>query len=195
MQKTAASNKRALSFFLGSFTALSAYGCAYQYKEYLESKARWDKIHDKLKEFTPTELKKNDAKNYPWYRNSNVDDWEFQLVKLIGYFKEERFFVRKQREGRAGYSVLAPFITAIEDNDPFRTTQANPPVEYGLMVNLGWVPLENKQDIEKSSEPLPLLVINRFIFEFTSSNIFYRNQKKMKISQKLIIIQVFLKLI
>jgi len=143
--------------------AFSAYGCVFQLKQYAESKEKWAKINNDLKEFKPTELKGVDAKWYPWYRNSNLQDWEFRLVKLVGYFKEERFFVRKERQGRAGYIVLAPFVSAIEDFDPFRTTNANPPVEEGIMVNLGWVPLENRNDIERSTEPLPLLIIEVYL--------------------------------
>ena len=33
----------------------------------------------------------------------------------------------------------------------------NPNVETGIFVNLGWVPKENKDDIEMGSEPVPLL--------------------------------------
>jgi len=31
---------------------------------------------------------------------------------MTGYFKEERFFVARKRDGKVGYLVFAPFITA-----------------------------------------------------------------------------------
>jgi len=41
--------------------------------------------------------------------------------------------------------------------DYIRQHDANLPVEFAVFVNLGWVPTENKDDIEMSSEPVPLL--------------------------------------
>jgi len=110
-----------------------------------------------LAEFKPQAITGYDALHYPWYRHNAVDKWEYKLVKLQGYFKEERFFVRKARDGRAGYFVFAPFITAYLDYNPTKTTTVNYPVEKGIWVNLGWVPLENINDIERSTEPLPLM--------------------------------------
>ena len=36
----------------------------------------------------------------------------------------------------------------------------NPHGEISIFVNLGWVPIENKNDVEMSSEPVPLLEID-----------------------------------
>jgi len=156
MQKTA-SRKKAVNFLVGGVATISAFGAYHQLREYTESKGKWDKIYNNLQEFNPKELKGPDAKYYPWYRSNDIDDWEYRLVKIRGYFREDRFFVRREREGRTGYMVLAPFITAIEDYEPLRTTAANQQCEYGLMVNLGWVPIENKGDITRAADPLPLL--------------------------------------
>jgi len=124
-------------------------------RRYQESTSRWNKVYEELDKFTPQELKGIDAKYFPWYRDGNLNDWEYRLVKLTGYFKEERFFVRKVRDGRVGYAVFAPFVTAMEDYDLRKDNNANPMVEYGIMVNLGWVPRENKDDIEMGGEPIP----------------------------------------
>jgi len=156
--QAAAAQKRAFVGIMGALSSLAAYGCFWQLRRYQESSNRWNKILGELDSFTPTELNGFDAKYYPWTRDSSLNDWEHKLVKLQGYFKEERFFVRKQRDGRPGYAVFAPFITAMADYDLRKDTNANPMLEYGIMVNLGWVPIENKGDIEMGSEPIPAMV-------------------------------------
>ena len=167
--QAAAAQKRAFVGIMGALSSLAAYGCFWQLRRYQESSNRWNKVLDELDTFTPHELKGYDAKYYPWVRESSRNEWEHKLVKLTGYFKEERFFVRKARDGRAGYSVFAPFVTAMDDYDLLKDTNANPMLEYGIMVNLGWVPAENKNDIEMGSEPIPLLVSLATIF-FNSNN-------------------------
>lgn len=157
MQATAA-RKRAFIGIMGALTSLASYGCCWQLRRYQESSNRWNRIFEQIASFTPLELKGYDAKYFPWYRNGNLNDWEYKLVKLTGYFKEERFFVRKVRDSRVGYAVFAPFVTAMEDFDLRKDTNANPMQEYGIMVNLGWVPIENKGDIEMGGEPIAPIV-------------------------------------
>jgi len=155
--QAAAAQKRAFVGIAGALSSLAAYGCFWQLRKYQESTSRWNKVLGELDAFTPHELKGFDAKYYPWNRDSSLKEWEYRLVKLTGYFKEERFFVRKTRDGRVGYAVFAPFITAMDDYDLKKDNNANPMLEHGLMVNLGWVPIENKGDIEMGSEPIPAL--------------------------------------
>jgi len=153
----AAAEKRAFIGIMGALTSLAAYGCCWQLRRYQESRHRWNKVLSELDSFTPTELAGYDAKYYPWLRE-NLYDWEYRLVKLTGYFKEERFFVRRAKDGRAGYSVFAPFVTAMDDFDLRKDTNANPTLEYGIMVDLGWVPKDHKGDIEMTTEPISPLV-------------------------------------
>jgi surfeit locus 1 family protein len=103
-------------------------------------------IEEDIGKYKPVELRGFNAKLYPWFREDNLNDWEYKLVKIKGYFKEQRFFVRRKRDNKEGYLVFAPFITAREVYD---TNEESPnyPAEFGLMVNLGWVPLDNKNDI------------------------------------------------
>ena len=150
----AAAEKRAFIGIMGALTSLATYGCTWQLRRYKESKNRWTKVMTELENYTPTELTGNDGKYYPWVRE-NVSDWEYRLVKMIGYFKEERFFVRSARNGRAGYAVFAPFVTNVENSD---LTKDDLTQEYGLMVNLGWVPRDNKNEIEMSNDPYPCIV-------------------------------------
>jgi len=152
--QAAAAQKRAFVGIMGALSSVAAYGCFWQLRKYQESSNRWNKVFTNLEEYAPTELKGYDAKYYPWVRGT-LSDWEYKLVKLQGYFKEERFFVRKTKDGRVGYCVFAPFVTAMDDYDLKKDTNANPMLEYAVMVNLGWVPIENKDDIEMGSEPIP----------------------------------------
>jgi len=70
---------------------------------------------------------------------------------MEGYFREDRFFVHRQKHGEPGYLVFAPFITSIKSK---RTAK---PYENGIMVSLGWVPSENAKEITKNAEPIPSL--------------------------------------
>lgn len=152
-----AAQKRAFTGIIGALSSVAAYGSYWQLKKYQASKARWNQITEELGKNTPQEIKGFDAKIYPWIQEGHLKNWEYRPVKLQGYFKEERFFVKRDREGKAGYMVFAPFVTAMEDNDPYKDTGANPMAEYGLMVNIGWVPQENKDDIEMGGEVVPAL--------------------------------------
>ena len=157
----APANSRLYSrFVIGSLTALCGYGFVWQYTKYQASSKRWARIHESLSKFEPTPLEGQSAKLYPWFFNRNLHDWEYKLVKVKGYFKDERFFIRRTRDGRLGYLVFAPFVTAVEETDTVkREGNPNPAVEVTVMVDLGWVPLENKKDIEMGNEPIPPLVL------------------------------------
>lgn len=165
LHKTIASPSRASSsrlyskFVIGSLTALCSYGFLWQYTKYQASSKRWARIYESLNKFEPTPIEGRSAKLYPWYFSRSLDDWEYKLIKMKGYFKDERFFVRRTRDGRLGYLVFAPFVTAVEDLDYVkREANQNPPVEVTILVDMGWVPLENKKDIELGNEPIPPLV-------------------------------------
>jgi len=41
-----------------------------------------------------------------------MKNWEYKVIKIKGWFREERFFVRRSRDGKDGYLVFAPFITS-----------------------------------------------------------------------------------
>lgn len=74
---------------------------------------------------------------------------------MRGYFKDQRFFVRRKRDGKEGYLVFAPFVTALERVNHRLKQKDLLPVEYSVFVNLGWVPLENKKDVELGGEVCP----------------------------------------
>ena len=77
---------------------------------------------------------------------------------MRGYFKEERFVVLKEKDGRKGYAVFAPFVTSHASfvTHPYEEEKEN---ASGIMVNLGWVPYENVAEITNDSEPLGKIVI------------------------------------
>ncbi len=151
-----AARRRVFYTVFGSLTAAAGYGCYFQMQRHAQSTQRWSKINENLSSFKPYNVRGQEALYYPWYTGRLID-WEYKLVKLRGYFREERFFVRRERDGQVGYLVLAPFITGIVDNDNSRQGQ-NPPNEHAVIINLGWVPKDNLDDIQMSSEPIPLLV-------------------------------------
>jgi len=142
---------------LGGFAALTGYTAFYQFESYLCKTKYFSKIQEDLAKFTPIEIKDQDAVIYPWLKEPTIKNWEYKLIKIKGYFKEERFFIRRQRGDKEGYLVFAPFVTARTKLESDPNSTANPPLETSIFVNLGWVPLENKGDIEMSSEPVPVL--------------------------------------
>lgn len=101
---------------------------------------------------------------------------------MKGYFKDERFFVRRVRDNKDGYLVFAPFITATEGLEMDDRSTINPNAEFGLFVNLGWVPLENKNDITMGNDPVPLLVHsnyynnNKLLIFLTNANFHFLNR-------------------
>ena len=143
---------------LGAIGALTGYGALYHYNQYLNLSSRWKQIQESVAHEQPIEIDGFDAKSYPWVRENNVKDWEYKLVKLKGYFKDQRFFVRRRRDGKEGFLVFAPFVTAIERVNHRLKQKDLLPVEYSVFVNIGWVPLENKKDVELGGEVSPPLV-------------------------------------
>lgn len=155
---TAQGNKRFFVSVLSLYTGITAYGCGCSYLKYLTEAEKFSENIKRLNKHKPMDLPAEAHAQYPWYYEG-IDQWEYQLVKMRGYFKEERLFIKRERNGKPGYIVLAPFITANKFQDPtIRAAGQNYPLENGLMVSLGWVPKENLGDIEMGQEVLPLLV-------------------------------------
>lgn len=140
--------KYLLGFFgLGNLSlALCCATWAEQEQEYLE-KAR----HKLDSQEEPKTIFGQDAFQFPWSNNPNKN-YEFDYVKMRGYFKEERFFIQKNKDGKKGYAVFAPFVTSHTDvnSHPHRGPTVLP---CGIMVNLGWVPVENRKEVSLDSEP------------------------------------------
>lgn len=91
--------------------------------------------------------------------DGNLENWEYKIVKVRGYFKTQRIYVRKYKDGKPGFAVFAPFITSVIDARTREQRIANGKnlEESGVMVNLGWVPSENKNEVSGTDEPLPLV--------------------------------------
>lgn len=83
-----------------------------------------------------------------------AEEWEFKLLKVKGFFGSQRFFVKRERGGKDGYLVLAPFYTYHHKMGPYNSAiDEDRYHEYqgaagGLMVNLGWLPAEHKKDMD-----------------------------------------------
>ncbi|CAD8044894.1 unnamed protein product [Paramecium primaurelia] len=127
-----------------------AYGCVWHQWKGGQQKQLYEKVENEITEWKPININGLNASRYPWAQN--IRQWEYKLVKLYGYFRDERFFVRREREGRDGFLVFAPFVTALQFNDteqdPEQTTKSQ------VMVNLGWVPKDNISDIQMGQEPI-----------------------------------------
>ena len=76
--------KKLFTALLGGLTGVALYGSFYQYTKYSQSSKRWSEVNENLSKFQPVELYGSDLKVYPWYRNNNVAEWEYKLVKLRG---------------------------------------------------------------------------------------------------------------
>jgi len=80
-------------------------------------------------------------------------------VKIRGYLGPGRIFVRKDKDGKKGYSVFAPFYTASFDlnNHSKCRPRHNSKAEVGLPVDLGWVPIEHRKEISVTTNPLEVI--------------------------------------
>jgi len=130
--------------------ALGLSSCANQEQNYN------DKAKSKLNsQEEPTTISGWNAVQYPWSNNPDKNH-EFDIVKMRGYFKEERFVVSREKDGRKGYAIFAPFITSHVSvvTNPYEEEKENP---SGIMVNLGWMPFENIGEISNDAEPIEKL--------------------------------------
>ncbi|KRX05491.1 hypothetical protein PPERSA_04528 [Pseudocohnilembus persalinus] len=141
---------------LGGLSLLTGYGAFYHFTKYSQSNRHWNAVSKSIQEFQPIEIKGQDAVQYPWLAQGELNNWEYKVVKIQGWFREERFFVRRQRDGKEGYLVFAPFITSTRKLESEHNSAVNPQENNTVFVNLGWVPLENKLDIEMTGEPVEL---------------------------------------
>lgn len=52
-----------------------------------------------IEEWKPKELNGPDLVQYPWARDDSLDKWEFQLVKMLGYFRVPKISHSRRRSG------------------------------------------------------------------------------------------------
>lgn len=142
---------------LAALSAITGYGAFYHYSQYRAVSARWEAIRKSVAS-DAVELTGLDARFYPWVRENSVKDWEFKPVTLRGYFKDERFFVRRQRDGKDGFLVFAAFVTAVDRVNHRLKQKDLLPIEHSVFVNLGWVPFDRKGDVELGGEVVAPLV-------------------------------------
>lgn len=143
---------------LAALSAITGYGAFYHYTQYRNVSAKWQSIKATVADQTTVDLNGLDARFYPWVRDNNVKDWEFKRVTLRGYFKDERFFVRRQRDGKDGFLVFAAFVTAVDRVNHRLKQKDLLPIEHSVFVNLGWVPFDRKGDVELGGEVVAPLV-------------------------------------
>ena len=94
------------------------------------------------------ELSAREASNLPWEFNPSSlekDDWEFRRVKVKGGLFGTRHYVRRDKGDRPGYLVFAGMPTAqhvVKENDIPLISEATIGAQLGIIVCLGWVPME-----------------------------------------------------
>jgi len=134
-----------------------------------------------LVNFKPYEIEGKEAVEFPWHPGK-TEDWEYKLVKVRGFFSNQRVYVKRQRDGKDGYLVFAPFYTYHQNPHPHNPLIIEDKFHEldgaagGLMVNLGWLPAEHKKDIdfkETNIEPIDLsdkFTGNRYVDPITGFN-------------------------
>merc|ERR1712199_3557 len=99
--------RKTFTGIIGALSSLATYGCFWQVRRYFEATSRWEKITENLKEYKPILLNGEDCKYYPWMKSfKDLQAWEYQLVRLRGMTLNDKFFVRRQKDGRVGYLVF-----------------------------------------------------------------------------------------
>ncbi|KAM3139304.1 hypothetical protein pb186bvf_008524 [Paramecium bursaria] len=177
-------NVGALRFFALATFVGSSYGVYWYKAQANKLEQLYSQVQSDIEEWKPISIRGRNAKVYPWALPGKINQWEYKLVSLYGYFRDERFFVRRQREGRDGYIVLAPFITSIFnphfDKSPEKQTNSQ------VIVNLGWVPIENQSDIKMSQDPLGTTPIEELVDvpEYDGFTEFYKDPQNMEEDQQ-----------
>ena len=77
---------------------------------------------------------------------------------MEGYFDEERFLVSREKDGKQGYLVFAPFVYRHEKLHPL-DRGGKSPREY-VIVNLGWIPVHLKDTFSMNYDQTKLIEYN-----------------------------------
>ena len=92
--------------------------------------------------------------SFPWERRpedlSAPEDWEFRKITIKGILGNNTHLVYREREGKPGYLVFKPLITATMRNNPLAKSKVPEALDpqTGIMVNLGWLPFEKGKDVK-----------------------------------------------
>lgn len=94
------------------------------------------------------QLEESDYRSYPWSTNFSTlspdQDWEMRKIKIKGQIGKTRFLVQQEKNGKQGYLIFTGLTTGLEYTvSPVEEIMENQITKRkGLMVCLGWVPLE-----------------------------------------------------
>jgi cytochrome oxidase assembly protein ShyY1 len=110
--------------------------------------ADWQRLSSRAREGAVLPLTRLQALLLPW-QDQPIDDWEFRKVEMVGYYRPERIVVARDRDGKPGYYIFAPFINMAQQ--PQEGSEAI--YESGVVLNLGWLPREDRAQIELGMEP------------------------------------------
>jgi surfeit locus 1 family protein len=74
---------------------------------------------------------------------------------MEGYFEEERFLVSREKDGKRGYLVFAPFVYRHEL--PTSLDKNGKTLREFVIVNIGWIPIHLKDSISMNYDQSELV--------------------------------------
>ena len=99
------------------------------------------------------ELKPKDYNKYPWEQNyeeieENSSDWEMRKIKIKGQMGKSRYYIPKEKEGKQGYLVYTGLTTGLHYVKRSTEEEIEKQIvnKKGIMINLGWVPVDKKEE-------------------------------------------------
>lgn len=79
--------KGLLKFGALAVTVGGGYGAYWHYNSSLQLQQRYNAIDQAITEWQPFALECANAVSYPWAQDDSLNEWEFRLVKMYGYFR------------------------------------------------------------------------------------------------------------
>lgn len=74
---------------------------------------------------------------------------------MEGYFEEERFLIAREKDGKKGYMVFAPFV--YRHDRPNKYDRGGRSFREFVIVNLGWIPTHLKDSISMNYDQTNLI--------------------------------------
>lgn len=129
-------------------------GAIFSYAQVHKVNQKLDYIKDKLESNGKEpimELTTRESANFPWEfdpMSLEKEDWEFRRVRVKGGLFATRHLVRRDKGNRPGYLVFGAMPTAqhtVKDIEIPSISEANIGAQTGIVVCLGWIPMEAKE--------------------------------------------------
>lgn len=134
----------------GGLTMSCMYACNWQWRRYNQSKARWEKIDESLRTFSPESLT-------AFQSADEMEKAVYRLAGSKGKFSDQHILVFRGKDGRIGYNVVKPFL--------FSESEKVLGGKEGVLVNVGWIPgdIDYNDKMIKSNETLGRFCSNKML--------------------------------